>query len=69
MAIDTAAKRRAVAHISRVWSGKGVTPDATPDQFWRQVVGWGYGGILASGAIAAAIEDAYYHIQHWHRRS
>ena len=29
----------------------GVTPDSTPDQFWRQAAGWGYGGILAGAAI------------------
>ena len=68
MAIDTAAKRRSVAHIGKVWMGKGVTPDATPDQFWRQCVGWSYGGILASAAVAA-VEEFIYHIQqHWHQR-
>lgn len=53
MAIDTAAKRRSVAHIARRWSGAGVTPDATPDQFWRQCVGRGYGGILAAESAVA----------------
>ena len=50
MAIDTAAKRRSVAGISFFIVGPGVTPDATPDQFWRQSAGWSYCGILASGA-------------------
>ena len=54
MAIDTAPKRRSVAGISFWLFGPGVTPDATPDQFWRQCAGWGYGGILA-GAIVAAV--------------
>lgn len=51
MAIDSAAKRRSVAHIARRWSGVGVTPDATPDQFWRQSAARGYGGILAGEAV------------------
>lgn len=54
MAIDTAAKRRSAAHVARKWSGAGVTPDATPDGFWRQCVGRGYAGILAGAASAAA---------------
>lgn len=39
MAIDTAQKRRAVAGLSVGW---GITPDATPDEYWRASVGWGY---------------------------
>ena len=54
MAIDTAAKRRSVAHVARMWSGAGVTPDATPDQFWRQCVARVYAGILSG---AQAIND------------
>lgn len=47
MAIDTAAKRRSVAHIGRFYGGAGVTMDATPDQAWRQAVGRSYIGILS----------------------
>jgi hypothetical protein len=53
MAIDTAEKRRAVAGIGIVIFGPGVTPNATPDQEWRQEVGWGYPGILAGEAELA----------------
>lgn len=55
MAIDSAPKRRSVAGLGFWIFGPGVTPDATPDQFWRQSVGWGYGGILAAAAAVAAI--------------
>lgn len=68
MAIDTAVKRRAVAHISRVWSGKGITPDVTKPQAWRQVVGWSYYGILAN-SVSARVKDVYILIRHWHARS
>lgn len=54
MAIDSAAKRRSVAGIGFWLFGPGVTPDATPDQFWRQCSGWSYGGILAGAAAAVA---------------
>lgn len=53
MAIDTAPKRRSVAGIGFWLFGPGVTPDATPDQFWRQCSGWSYGGILAGNVVAA----------------
>jgi len=48
MAIDTAEKRRAAAHVSRVWCGKGVTPTVGKDAEWRQQVAWSYSGIAAS---------------------
>ena len=41
MAIDTATKRRAAAHIG-VPIGLGVTPDATPEYEWRASVSWSY---------------------------
>jgi hypothetical protein len=50
MAIDTAARRRSAAGVGFFIVGPGVTPDATPDQFWRQSAAWSYGGILAGGA-------------------
>jgi hypothetical protein len=51
MAIDTAAKRRAVATLAFMVFAPGITPDATPDQFWRQTAGYGYGGILADSPV------------------
>ena len=45
MAIDTRERRQAVASLT--YLGPNVTPNATPDQEWRQEVGWGYPGILA----------------------
>lgn len=42
MAIDTAAKRAAAAHVKR--AGKGVTPDAARPEIWRAAVAWNYGG-------------------------
>lgn len=53
MAIDTAEKRRAVAHIARRWSGAGVTPNASKDVEWRQEAGRGYPGIAPSGEAPA----------------
>ena len=58
MAIDSAAKRRSVAHIARKWSGAGVTPDATPDQTWRQAVARSYIGILAGSVVEVIIQAA-----------
>lgn len=52
MAIDSAAKRRSAAGVGFFLLGPGVTPDATPDQFWRQSAAWSYGGILAGEAVA-----------------
>jgi hypothetical protein len=46
MALDTAAKRAAAAHVKRL--GKGVTPDATEPLIWRAAVGWNY---LTSAAL------------------
>ena len=51
MAIDTAAKRRSAAGVGFFVLGPGVTPDATPDQFWRQCAAWSYGGILAGEVV------------------
>ena len=63
MAIDTAAKRRSAATVAQVWMAPGVTPDATPDQAWRQSSGWGYEGILAGAAAAVADFVQYIGIQ------
>jgi len=52
LAIDTAEKRKAVAAIPGIPFAVSVTPNATPDQEWRQEAGWGYPGILAGEAEA-----------------
>jgi hypothetical protein len=49
MAIDSAAKRRSVAHIARKWSGAGVTPDVTKGNDWRHLVGRGYNNVPTAG--------------------
>lgn len=55
MAIDTAAKRRSAAHGgARRWMGVGVTPDATPDGAWRQMVARIYSGIAVAEAVVQA---------------
>ena len=56
MAIDSAEKRRAVAALAfGLFIGPGVTPNASPDQEWRQVVGYGYPGILADAPVASVL--------------
>ena len=47
MAIDTAERRQAAAHIGRFWSGAGVTANAAPDTEWRHEAARMYPGILA----------------------
>lgn len=54
MAIDTAQKRKSLVGIA-VPMTVGVTPDATPDQAWRQAAGWGYVGILANVVAAPTV--------------
>ena len=56
MAIDSAAKRKSIAAISLICIGPVVVPDGTLAQFDRQVVGYGYGGILAGAPAAATAE-------------
>lgn len=48
MAINTAAKRKAVSGIITALTIVGVTVDSTPGVEWRQSVGWGYLGIEAA---------------------
>jgi len=55
MAIDSASKRKAISSLGSVWSGVGATPDATPDQAWRQTAAYSYPGILASAFSQASI--------------
>ena len=47
MAIDTAEKRKTVSGI-QVTQVVGVTPNATPDQAWREEAGWGYPGLVTA---------------------
>lgn len=58
MAIDSAPKRKSLVTISFYPCGPGVSPDATPDQAWRQAAGYGYVGILA-GAQVATLQDSF----------
>ncbi len=58
MAIDDAEKRTSVAAIHFPPFGPGVTPNASPDQEWRQQVGYSYSGIAAAsegGGVPTAI--------------
>ena len=48
MAIDSAEKRKSAVGISLYASGPGVTPNASPDQEWRQEAGYSYSGIAAA---------------------
>lgn len=48
MAIDTAAKRKAISGIYTGLVAVGVTPNAAPDEAWRQQAGWGYSGIAVN---------------------
>jgi hypothetical protein len=54
MAIDTATKRAAVAHVKRL--GKGVTPGDTGFS-WRAAVAWNYGGNDLTPAAAGGEGD------------
>lgn len=53
MAINTAERRRSVAHIARFYSGAGVTMNASKDSEWRQEVGRNYPGIAAGAPVAS----------------
>lgn len=53
MAINTAERRRSVAHIARFYSGAGVTANALKDAEWRQEAGRSYSGILAGAQVAS----------------
>lgn len=50
MAIDSAEKRKSLVAVGFYPAGPGVTPNASPDQEWRQEAGYGYPGILAAEA-------------------
>ena len=65
MAIDSAAKRKAVSSIPGLPFAPSVTPDATKAVFWRQTVGWGYGGIAAAApGINVAIRAVVWETLH-----
>ena len=49
--IDSAAKRKSVVAIGLMMVGPVVVPDGSFDQSDRQVIGYGYGGILAGEAV------------------
>ena len=53
MAIDTRKKRQAVASVGMPWMPPAIVPDGSIDLFDRQVIGWGYGGVVA-GEVATA---------------
>lgn len=57
MAIDTREKRQAVVGLGHYFSGPSVTPNASPDQEWRQEAGWGYPGILADSPPVVVVTD------------
>ena len=59
MAIDTAEKRRSVAGIAGFPMGPAVTPNASPDQEWRQEVAWSYSGILADLPPVVVVSDTF----------
>lgn len=67
MAIDTAKKRRSAAGVLTGVLPASVTPNAAKDVEWRQQAGWGYSGILPSGAVAAVV-DIYVTILRRRRR-
>ena len=57
MAIDSREKRQAISGILGVLIA-GVTPNASPDQEWRQEAGWSYPGILAQSSAVPPDDDA-----------
>ena len=60
MAIDTAAKRRAISGIYTGLVAVGVTPSAIPDAAWRQQAGWGYSGIAVNPPVVVSdIDDKF----------
>lgn len=54
MAIDSREKRQSLSGIQHFMI-PGVTPNAAPDQEWRQESGWGYPGILAQSPVAPTV--------------
>lgn len=59
MAIDSAEKRRSAAGVLGYFTGgPGVTPNASPDQEWRQQAGYGYSGVLVS-SVTLPTSDVY----------
>jgi hypothetical protein len=57
--IDTREKRQSLIAISNCpYIGVTTTPNASPDQEWRQIVGYGYPGILAIDSTGKLIISA-----------
>lgn len=63
MAIDTAAKRRALSGVITGFLLVGVTPDVLKPIEWRQNAGWGYSGIAADAPAAPVV--AAYEVVQW----
>jgi len=59
MAIDSEVKRKSVAAIGAHFVGPVIVPDSItqPD---RQVIGYSYSGIAASGAPSTTLTNYYY---------
>lgn len=51
-AIDSREKRQSIAVLGNPWAGALPTPNGTPDQEWRQELGFLYSGILAGSPSA-----------------
>lgn len=49
MAIDSEIKRKSAAQVGNVCQPVTILPDSTIAKFDRQVIGWGYGGIVPVG--------------------
>jgi hypothetical protein len=57
--IDTREKRQSLIAISNCpYIGITATPNASPDQEWRQIAGYGYSGILAIDSTGKLIISA-----------
>lgn len=58
MSIDSREKRQSIVGINYL-SGPSPTPNASPDQEWRQEVGYGYPGILADDPTPVTFEPVW----------
>ena len=70
MAIDTTNEKLAIMEFGDYWEpGLPLSPGAF-DTGDKQQLLWGYHSIAWVGSVvSAAIDDVYYLIQHWHRRT
>lgn len=60
MAIDSAEKRASAAWTVTGLGVNTVTPNASPDQEWRQESGWGYMGVAAGDPVVAILAEVDY---------